>query len=349
MTNITVRFRYADPALLALGEPPDLASKPYEELNSEAISRLVPALDAAGAPLNTQMLETDPAVILTEDAVYRDVLRRREIDDAVAQTYLGSATGASLDHRAADYGVLRRALPHTINEAAPANRPADVPPAWSWDGSIWHEDDSSLRQRARLAWEALSVAGPNGAYVFHALDAHPATADAIAYGPESGIVDPGEVLVVVQSHLGDGTASEQVLRAIAERLDAVEIISGTGASTMRPVRDDQAVRPLGARVTIQSCQILAYDVVATLFVRAGADPEVIRGTGETRLRAYLARRARIGREVPLSGMVAAAHVAGSDYLPVAEEVAITTPAADVLSSYYQLPRIANLTVSVEVV
>lgn len=346
-----IRYRFSEPALLALGPPPDLASQSYETLNSEALTRLTTAMNEAGILLDTTMLETEPSVILTEDAVYRDVLRRREIDDAIRQTYLGSATGAYLDHRAADYGVLRRTIPHVGNSTPPIGRPENVPSAWSWDdgASLWTEDDASLRLRARLAWEALSVAGPNGAYVFHALDAHPASLDAVAYGPESGIVEPGEVLVVVQSSLNGGVPAHQHLLSIAERLDAAEIISSAGQSTPRPVRDDQAVRPLGARVTIQGCQILTYDVQATLHVRAGADPEIIRKTGEARLQAYLERRAKIGREVPVSGMIAAVHVAGSDYLPVAEEVHIISPAGDIVPSYAQLPKLGALTVTVEVV
>lgn len=342
--------RYAAPELLALGPPPKLASRDYETALVELKAKIVFDMQAIGLPYDMQMLETDSGVVLGQASLYLDTLRRTSIDDAIAQTYLGSATGAFLDARAEDYGVLRRSLPHGADGVPPVARPADVPPLWTWDADaqLWREDDESLRTVAFLAWGALSVAGPADAYAYHAAIAHPAVFAAATnvIGPETGIVEPGEVLIVLQSTLGDGVPAIGVLEAVAARLDAFEIIDGDGVSTLRPVRDRQSVRPLGARVTVQACQPIAFDVAATLYLSPGPDPEAIRLTALARLDALLARKRRIGTEVPRSGLIAAIHVAGADGLPVADEVALAAPAADVEPSHLELATVGTVTLDV---
>ncbi len=258
--------RFSSPELLNLGPPPDLASRPYETLLIETKAKIVVDMAAIGITYDVANLETDPIIVVAQSDVYRDLLRRRAIDDAIAQTYLGSAAGPYLDVRAADYGVLRRSLPHTLTEPAPVARPTTVPPAWTWDAvaALWKEDDTSLRTRARLSWEALSVAGPAGAYAFHAADAHPAVdgEGTVVIGPETDLVEPGEVLLVIQSNLGNGVPSRAVLDTVAARLDAYRVTDGFGASTIRTVRDNQSV-PVdltGAKLRMRLAQVVGETV-----------------------------------------------------------------------------------------
>lgn len=351
MTQTIARF--AAPELLNLGKPPDLASREFEALFQQSLTDLLGRLDAAEIPYDVQGLETDPAVILTQAAAYRDMLRRREIDDAVAQTFLGSATGAMLDARAADYGVLRRSLPHTLpsNQPAPNNRPASVPPAWAWDAdaALWREDDRSLRQRARLAWEALSVAGPPGAYVFHALDAHPGVVHAAVYGPESEIVSPGEVLVVVQSATGSGVPSQGILDAVAARLDAYQVTNAFGATQVRSVRDPQSVRPLGAKVLIEAAQVTTFHVDATLEIYAGPDPEALRQTALARLAKFFDQNRLIGRKISREAIIAVLGVADERGLPVIVDVDVRAPENDIEPAYNQIAMAGAITVDVQVV
>ncbi|TPK15167.1 hypothetical protein FJ872_19405 [Mesorhizobium sp. B2-5-9] len=325
--------RYASPELLRLGRPPDLASVPFETLYQQSLARLSADLATAGIPYNVGTLESDPVVILTQDAAYRDLLRRRQIDDAVAQTFLGSASSTMLDQRAADYGVLRKVLtPATTTTAAVM------------------EDDESLRIRARLAWEALSVAGPSGAYLFHAAEAHPQVlAEGTAvYGPESGHVEPGEVLVVVQSRDAIGVPSVAVLDSVASRLDAWQVTDGFGFTRLRTARDEQSVRPLGAKVLIRACRPLTYYVTATIYVRGGPDPEIIRQIASDRLDAYLATRRRVGVEVPTSAILAALHVADANGLPIVEEVTLAAPLSDIVPAFDELAVCTVTRISVEV-
>ena len=64
------------------------------------------------------------------------------------------------------------------------------------------ESDPDFRRRIQLAPEGFSVAGPEGAYIFHALSADPGVLDACATSPS-----PGEVVVTVLARAGDGTAA----------------------------------------------------------------------------------------------------------------------------------------------
>jgi phage-related baseplate assembly protein len=324
-------FRFAAPPLLNLGSPPDLASVNYEVQLAAAKALLVQGITARGGTFDTDVLESEPAVILTEDAVYRDGLRRREIDDAVAQTYLSSASGEHLDARAADYGVVRR----VVQFANPLTNTPEI-----------LEDDDSLRLRAHLAWEALSVAGPSGAYVFHALDAHPSLLDAVAYGPESGFVAPGEVLVVLQARGGNSIATDGMVDAVAARLDAIEVVYANGSSQLVAGRNDQSVRPLGARVTVMAGQPLIYNTTATLYVEGSVDREGVRTAALERLEAYQASRRRIGARVPASGREAALTLMDLDGLAAVEDVDVVE--GDIIPNHTQIPIPGDNLISVVV-
>jgi phage-related baseplate assembly protein len=334
ITDVSVTGRFAAPELLELGPPPDLASQPFETLFATAKAKLVADMATIGIAYDVENLETDSAVILTQAGVDRDMLRRRAVDDAIRASYLGSTWGAWLDSRAADYGVLRR----IVIPADPGASPPVVEVL---------EDDDSLRRRARLSWEALSVAGPPGAYVFHALDAHVDTLDAVVYGPESGYVVPGEVLVVVQSRVGNGVPTPAMMDVIAARLDAYQVTYGDSTSVVRLVRDEQSVRPLGAKVLLTAVQPVTFNVVATIYIRPGPDAEVVRLAALAKLEAFLEKRKRIGASLPVTAIEAALYMVGEDGLPVAEEVIVTEPAQDIIPGHDELAEVGTITINVE--
>lgn len=323
--------RFAAPELLRLGRPPALAARAAEELFEAGLQDLRGRLNVVGIAYDAGNVPHDPNVILTQSAAYRDMLRRQEIDDAVAETFLGSATDAMLDQRAADYGVVRR----IVQFENPLTGDPEI-----------REDDESLRLRARLAWEALSVAGPHGAYVFHAVDAHPQVFYAEAYGPESGHVAPGEVLVVVQSRNNDGVPTPGVVDAVAARLDAYYAIYADGTFVTRTVRDQQAVRPLGARVIVAAARPLYYTTTAVLYVAPHGDREAIRQRALQNLATYQETRRRIGLRVPRSGLEAALALVSADGVPVVDDVDVVED--DVIPSHREIPVPGEIDVTVEV-
>ena len=175
-----------------LPAPAAVVDETFEQLRDAAIADLtarVPDYDPRA---------TDPAVRLLEVGAYVRLLLGGRVNDAVRGVFLATATAADLDNVAAAVNVAR--LPG--------------------------ENDDALRSRAQLAWEALSAAGPTGAYRFHALSV-PGVRDVRVTSP-----DPGEVLVGVLSHAANGAADQALLDAVSGALNA---------SSVRPVTDDLTV------------------------------------------------------------------------------------------------------------
>ncbi|MBM3114964.1 phage tail protein [Jeongeupia naejangsanensis] len=158
----------------------------------------------------TLELESEPMAILLQENVYMELLVWQRINEAAVATLLAKAQRADLDNRAADYGVTRQLI-------TPAD-PDAVPPI----EAVWERDDR-LRLRAQMALEGLSVAGPRGAYVFHALSASPHVADVKVDSPAGG-----DVNVYLLDDRGNGVPDAALLATVQAALSA---------ETVRPLND----------------------------------------------------------------------------------------------------------------
>jgi phage-related baseplate assembly protein len=258
-----------------------------ETLDYEVILAAMKADLAARAPdlAAVLALESEPLVKLLEVAAYREVLIRARVNDAAQAVTLARATGTDLDNLAALFGVARLVI-------SPGN-PSAVPPV-----APTLESDADLRRRAQLALEGFSTAGPEGAYVFHALSADADVLDVSATSPSAG-----DVLVTVLSRTGSGTAPAPLLATVQAALNA----------------DD--VRPLCDNVIVQSASIVSYAITATLFFYPGPDSAVVMAAAQAAATAYAAAQHRIGRDVTISGLHAALHQPG------VQRVVLTSPSA----------------------
>ena len=161
--------------------------------------------------------------------------------------------------------------------------PLAVPPV-----ALLMESDDSLRERAQMSWEGLSTAGPRQSYIFHARGADGRIADATAESPS-----PAVAVVTVQSLLGDGTASADLIAAVKTYLS------------------DDDRRPVADRLTVQGAQILRYQVKAKLYLlTSGPESEPILAAAEQSLLAYVGQRRRLAMEVSESALHAALFVEG---------------------------------------
>ncbi|UAY94980.1 baseplate assembly protein [Dickeya dadantii] len=248
---------------------------------------LFPA-DERDAVAATLALESEPVVKLLQENAYREILLLQRINEAAQACMVAYALGNDLDQLAANYNVERLTV-------TPADETA-VPPV---DAVL--ESDDDLRQRIPAAFEGLSVAGPTGAYTFHALSADGKVADATAISPS-----PAAVTVTVLSREGDGTASDELLAAVTDALN------------------DESVRPVADRVTVQSARVVPYSVTARLYLYPGPEAEPIRRAAEARLIAYIGAQRRLGRDIRRSALYAALHVEG------VQRVELDSPAADVV-------------------
>jgi len=259
-----------------------------EPLDFETIlARLIDELRARH-PAFDALLESDPAIKLAEVAAYAELLLRQRINEAAKSVMLAYAGGSALDHIAAGYNVERQVI-------VPADQAAFPPvPAVL-------EPDDALRRRVQLAFEGFSTAGPDGAYIFHALGAHADVLDASVASPA-----PGEVVVTVLSRSNGGIPTADVLAAVAATLNA------------------ERVRPLTDHVTVQPAQVVPWALDATLSLWPGPDASVVKSAAQANMDAYLAGQQRLGRSIHRSALLAALHVEG------VKNVTLSAPAADVL-------------------
>lgn len=230
-------------------------------------------------------VESDPVQKLLEVCAYRELLLRAAFNERARGCLVAFAVGADLDNLGALLGAYRL-------ELEPAD-PLNGTPAVM-------ESDADFRRRIILAPEGYSVAGPEGAYIWHALSADASVLDASATSP-----DPGEVVVTVLSRTGDGTAPPELLDIVEAAVSA----------------DD--VRPLTDHVTVQGATIVEYVIEAEIETFAGPDSSIVLAEAEARLAAYLEASKRLGRDIVRSAIFAALHVEG------VSQVILTSPAADI--------------------
>ena len=268
------RFSAIDLSQLA---PPQLIETiSYESILAEQKAWVVAQWDALRVSrpdlpaLDTLGLETEPITIILEVMAYRETLMRSLVNDKARAVLLAYAVGTDLDHLGALYDVRRMSIANPAGGAAIA------------------ESDERYRRRIQLAPEAFSVAGPAGAYEFHALSVSLDIADAHAFSPGDG-----RVTVVLAGN--DGTdVSDAVLLAVFDKLD----------------RDD--VVPLTDQRSVVRAERVFYDVALNLVIQRGPDPATILRVAETSVRNYASSRYRIGSEVYGVGVTAAAKVGGVD-------------------------------------
>lgn len=220
-------------------------------------------------------LESDPVVKLLEVAAYQKVGNRARVNDGAKALLLAHAIKSDLDQLGANVNLSRLVIQ--------AEDLSAVPPV-----SKVMEDDDPYRERIQLAYEGLTTAGPRNSYILHARNASGLVADATAESPS-----PCNVTVTVLSSEGEGGASPALLATVAAELN------------------DDDVRPVGDRVTVQSAQIIHYRIDAILHMAsAGPEADASLTEAKSRLAAWINPRKRLGVEVARSGVDAQLHIAG---------------------------------------
>lgn len=220
-------------------------------------------------------MESEPMTKLLQENAYRETLWRQRVNEASRANLLATARGTDLEQLAGNFNVKRLVI-----QEGNANAMPPLPKLM--------ESDDSLRERAQMAWEGLSTAGPRNSYIFHARAANGKVADATAESPS-----PAVAVVTVQSLLGNGAPTAELLAIVNTYLS------------------DEDRRPVADRLIVQGAQILNYQVKAKLYLlSSGPESEPILAAAEQRLLAYVHQRRRLGMEVSESALHAALHVEG---------------------------------------
>ncbi|CAM3609620.1 baseplate assembly protein [Rouxiella silvae] len=291
--------------LSQLPAPDVVETLDYETLLAERKATLVslyPESEQA-AIARTLTLESEPMVKLLQENAYREVLLRQRVNEAAQAVMVAYALSNDLEQLAANNNVQRLMI-------TPADVDA-VPPV-----AAVMESDADLRQRIPAAFEGMSVAGPTGAYEYHAASASGLVADASAISPA-----PAEVVVTILSRDGDGTATPALLATVSAALN------------------DDEVRPVADRVTVQSAKIVNYQIEATVFVYPGPAIEPILADAKKRLLAYINEMRRLGRDIRRSAIYAALTTQG------VQRVELASPSDDVVLDKTQAANCTAYTIT----
>ena len=213
-------------------------------------------------------LESEPARKLIEAFAYRELLLRARINDAARSVLLASAYGSNLDHLAALFATARMQVEDET-------------------GAVVAEDDARLRRRVQLAPDAFSVAGPEGAYVYHALSAAPWARDATAI-----MTTPGRVCVTMLREGDDPVPNLEEREAV--RLSLID-------NDVRPLTDMvEVLGPTGHAVTIK----------ATLTLYPGPDGNLVRDRAVTALTTWVETNRMLGMNLRRSAIFSKLHQEG---------------------------------------
>ena len=234
-------------------------------------------------------LESEPARKLIEAFAYRELRLRARINDAARAVLLASSYGTNLDHLGALFATARQ------------------------EG----ESDARFRRRIQLAPEAFSVAGPEGAYQYHALTVAPWARDVSAVSRR-----PGVVRVTVLKEGNDPAP------ALAER------------EAVRLHLKNEAIRPLTDVVEVMAPAIRRARVVAKLTLYPGPDGELVRQRALAAVTTWVEKNRMLGMNLRRSALYAALHQEG------VHSVDLISPAEDLVLDLTEVYAVDAIEVSV---
>lgn len=276
----------------------------YETILAELIADLI-SRDPELA--DTLALESEPLTKLLEVAAYRELLLRQRINEAAKAVMLAYAQDEDLEQLAALFDVERL-------EIDPGDPDANPPIPTTY------EQNDALRRRVLLSLDGLSTAGPERAYIYHALSASGDVKDADAFSEA-----PGYVTVVVLSQFENGAASAELLSTVNGAINALD------------------TRPLTDNPTAISAEIVPYTIQALLHILPGPEAAVVRENALAAANTYTQEQHRIGAQVTLSGVYAALHQPG------VQRVELLSPTATLNTTRKQAPYCEAIELQSEVV
>jgi phage-related baseplate assembly protein len=234
-------------------------------------------------------LEGEPARKLIEAFAYRELELRARINDASRAVLLASSWGSNLDHLGVLFATARQV----------------------------GESDQRFRRRIQLAPEAFSVAGPEGAYQYHALTVAPLARDVSAVSRRPGVV---RVTVLKEGSEPNPTSAER---------EAIRLHLASAA-----------VRPLTDVVEVLAPVIRATRIVARLTLYPGPDGEVVRQRSLAAVTSWVEKNRMLGMNLRRSALYAALHQEG------VHSVDLISPAEDLVLEVTEVYAVEAIEVTV---
>lgn len=279
------RFTAID--LSAMTPPDIIETLDYEAIVKDMRDDLVARFPAIVGVID---LESEPARKLIEAFAYRELLLRARINDAARAVLLASSYGSNLDHLGALFATARQA----------------------------GEDDERFRRRIQLAPEAFSVAGPEGAYQYHALTVAPWARDVSAIK-----TSPGTVRVTMLKAGANPVPTADELQAVLIALR------------------DGNVRPLTDVVHVLPPQVVPVTIEARLTLYPGPDQTLVRTRALAALTEWVERNRMLGMNLRRSAIFARLHQEG------VHSVELLSPVEDVVLDQTQVYAVTAIAVTTQ--
>jgi phage-related baseplate assembly protein len=176
----------------------------------------LPVLDliaADGSPL----IETDPAIILSEEFAYGEIVLKQALNDHANALRLATAVGADLDHLAQTY----------------KNTPRLVLAAATTSTAAVYEPDTEYRERAQLSDEAMPLYGITpGGYIWRVRSLFGDRVKGVRALRRAG----GHIDLIILAREGDGTPADTLIGDIQARFDGEEASQSTDIVTVKKAR-----------------------------------------------------------------------------------------------------------------
>ncbi len=282
--------------LSAMAPPDIIETLDYEAIVADMRDDLVARFPAIVGVID---LESEPARKLIEAFAYRELLLRARINDAARAVLLASSYDSNLDHLAALFATSRMLVEDET-------------------GDLAEEDDARLRRRVQLAPEAFSVAGPEGAYVYHAL-----TVASWARDASATMTRPGRVKVTL-------------LRAGADPAPTRD-----EREEVRLALANNDVRPLTDMVEVAAPGIARTNITAKLTLYPGPDGAVVQARALAAVTDWVEANRMLGMNLRRSALFSKLHQEG------VHSVELIEPASDIVLDATHVYAIDTITVSVE--
>ena len=292
---------------LQLAKPNIIEVVDFEVIFSERKTELINKFNDDEKAAITAVLsrESEPVTKYLQENCYRELVLRNRINISAQALLLAYAEKEDLDQLAANFNVKRLVITQADH--------SKVPPV-----AAVMESDNALRERTQLAFDTLSVAGPESAYKKFARDADGRVGDVSVVSPNPAYI----TLTILQADSENGAASPELIQIVEKAVTAEDI------------------RPIGDRVTVQSAQIIPYNIQAKLFIAKDPEAATVLQQAINNANVYTNNNKRLGRSIRLSAIYAALHVSG------VSRVELIGPISDVVLTPYQASFCTNINVSI---
>ena len=231
-------------------------------------------------------LESEPLTVLLQSWSYRELIWRARLNDALKASMLAWAQGDDLLNLAAFFDLEKA------------------------EG----ETDDQLRARCTLSLRAMSTAGPEDSYRYHAIATDPAAIkDADAHNGGAGVVT-----VAVLARAGNGTPPAALLEKVRARLNR------------------KTIRPLNDIINVIPTRIVPVVIDYQIILPGLPDDEHSLNVARQRLADYCATTNIIGGTITIADIYASLKNAGIS------NVILRSPTADITTDRESAPYVSSI-------